>query len=99
MISPHQLWSLVKQSVDAWLEDRAPSMGAALAYYTAFHSPLAHHRHRRGGIRERFLIDDRRSEDEDARCRRQYPGVIMTLGRNSGRGCRAREHVLFIYGS
>jgi membrane protein len=36
MISPHQLWSLVKQSVDAWLEDRAPSMGAALAYYTAF---------------------------------------------------------------
>ncbi len=36
MISPHQLWSLVEQSVDAWLEDRAPSMGAALAYYTAF---------------------------------------------------------------
>ncbi|HEV2608331.1 MAG TPA: hypothetical protein VGT79_10160 [Xanthomonadaceae bacterium] len=36
MISPHQLWSLVKQSVDAWLEDRGPSMGAALAYYTAF---------------------------------------------------------------
>ena len=49
--------------------------------------------------RERFLIDDRRSEDEDARCRRQYPGVIMTLGRNSGRGCRAREPILFIYGS
>ena len=36
MISPNQLWSLVKESVDAWLEDRAPSMGAALAYYTAF---------------------------------------------------------------
>jgi membrane protein len=36
MISPNQLWSLVKESVDAWLGDRAPSMGAALAYYTAF---------------------------------------------------------------
>jgi membrane protein len=36
MISPRELWSLVKQSVNAWLEDRAPSMGAALAYYTAF---------------------------------------------------------------
>ena len=31
-----ELWSLVKASVDAWLEDRAASMGAALAYYTAF---------------------------------------------------------------
>jgi membrane protein len=36
MISPKELWSLVKQSVNAWLEDRAASMGAALAYYTAF---------------------------------------------------------------
>ncbi len=36
MISPKELWSLVKQSVSAWLEDRAASMGAALAYYTAF---------------------------------------------------------------
>ena len=36
MISPNELWSLVKQSINAWLEDRAPSMGAALAYYTAF---------------------------------------------------------------
>jgi membrane protein len=36
MISPKEVWSLVKQSVNAWLEDRAPSMGAALAYYTAF---------------------------------------------------------------
>lgn len=36
MISPRELWSLVKQSVNAWLEDRAASMGAALAYYTAF---------------------------------------------------------------
>jgi membrane protein len=36
MISPKELWSLVKESVNAWLEDRAASMGAALAYYTAF---------------------------------------------------------------
>ena len=36
MISPKELWSLVKASVNAWLEDRAASMGAALAYYTAF---------------------------------------------------------------
>ena len=27
---------LVRSSVDAWLDDRAPSMGAALAYYTLF---------------------------------------------------------------
>lgn len=36
MISPKQLWSLMKESVNAWMEDRAASMGAALAYYTAF---------------------------------------------------------------
>jgi membrane protein len=36
MISPQELWSLVKESINAWLEDRAASMGAALAYYTAF---------------------------------------------------------------
>jgi membrane protein len=30
------LWSLVKQAGNAWLEDRASSMGAALAYYAAF---------------------------------------------------------------
>ncbi|HEX5865523.1 MAG TPA: YhjD/YihY/BrkB family envelope integrity protein, partial [Casimicrobiaceae bacterium] len=36
MITPKELWSLVKASVNAWLEDRAASMGAALAYYTAF---------------------------------------------------------------
>lgn len=34
--SPKQLWSLAKISVSAWLDDRAASMGAALAYYTAF---------------------------------------------------------------
>jgi membrane protein len=30
------LWSLLKQSVNAWMEDYASSMGAALAYYTLF---------------------------------------------------------------
>jgi membrane protein len=29
-------WSLAKDSVLAWLDDYAPSMGAALAYYTVF---------------------------------------------------------------
>jgi len=32
----HQLWTLMKKSVTAWQEDYAPSMGAALAYYTIF---------------------------------------------------------------
>ena len=36
-----QWWALGKESVNGWVEDRAPSMGAALAYYTAFSlSPL-----------------------------------------------------------
>jgi len=30
------LWSLIKESVSAWIDDYAPSMGAALAYYTVF---------------------------------------------------------------
>jgi membrane protein len=30
------VWSLVKESVSQWSEDYAPSMGAALAYYTIF---------------------------------------------------------------
>jgi membrane protein len=30
------LWSLFKDAVDSWTEDYAPSMGAALAYYTLF---------------------------------------------------------------
>jgi membrane protein len=36
MISLRALWPLVKESVAAWIEDRAASMGAALAYDTAF---------------------------------------------------------------
>jgi membrane protein len=31
-----RLWRLVKASVANWIADRAPSMGAALAYYTLF---------------------------------------------------------------
>lgn len=29
-------WELVKRVVNAWIDDRVPSMGAALAYYTLF---------------------------------------------------------------
>ena len=31
-----QEWSLVRQTFNAWIDDYAPSMGAALAYYTTF---------------------------------------------------------------
>jgi membrane protein len=31
-----QLWDLIRKSVEAWVDDYAPSMGAALAYYTLF---------------------------------------------------------------
>ena len=31
-----ELWPLAKQSVKSWSDDYAPSMGAALAYYTVF---------------------------------------------------------------
>ena len=30
------VWPIVKESVSAWMDDFAPSMGAAIAYYTAF---------------------------------------------------------------
>lgn len=36
MISFGAYWSLAKAAVNGWIEDRAASMGAALAYYTAF---------------------------------------------------------------
>ena len=35
-LSAGQLWSLIKKSVAAWVDDYAPSMGAALSYYTVF---------------------------------------------------------------
>ena len=31
-----ELWVMVRHSVSAWIDDYAPSMGAALAYYTMF---------------------------------------------------------------
>lgn len=31
-----ELWGMARQSVSAWIDDYAPSMGAALAYYTMF---------------------------------------------------------------
>jgi len=33
---PHTLWDLVKQTVSDWSRDRAPRLGAALAYYMVF---------------------------------------------------------------
>jgi membrane protein len=35
-MKPRQIWSLTKQSVSSWSGDYAPSMGAALSYYTLF---------------------------------------------------------------
>ena len=34
--TPAQWWQLVKDAVAAWIDDYAPSMGAALSYYTLF---------------------------------------------------------------
>ena len=34
--TPAQWWQLVKGAVSAWVDDYAPSMGAALSYYTVF---------------------------------------------------------------
>jgi membrane protein len=33
---PKELWQLVRDSVAAWIDDFAPSMGAAISYYTVF---------------------------------------------------------------
>ena len=33
---PRKIWDLIRKSVGAWVDDYAPSMGAALAYYTLF---------------------------------------------------------------
>ncbi len=35
-VSFTQWWTLVKKAASAWLDDYAPSMGAALSYYTVF---------------------------------------------------------------
>jgi membrane protein len=35
-VNVKSIWQLIKQSVSAWVDDYAPSMGAAIAYYTIF---------------------------------------------------------------
>ncbi len=35
-MKPKQIWALTKQTMGSWAEDYAPSMGAALSYYTLF---------------------------------------------------------------
>src|SRR5664280_3559407 len=35
-MKPIDLWDISKQAVTAWIDDYAPSMGAALAYYALF---------------------------------------------------------------
>jgi len=35
-LHPRELWDLVRQAAKGWSDDDAPSMGAALAYYTVF---------------------------------------------------------------
>lgn len=34
--SPRTWWALIKDALSAWIDDYAPSMGAALSYYTVF---------------------------------------------------------------
>ena len=34
--TPAQWWAMVKDAASAWIDDYAPSMGAALSYYTVF---------------------------------------------------------------
>src|SRR5947199_309946 len=35
-MNPRELWRLTRHALNAWVEDYAPSMGAALSYYTLF---------------------------------------------------------------
>ena len=36
VLAPSALWSMAKESLSTWSDDFAPSMGAGIAYYTAF---------------------------------------------------------------
>jgi membrane protein len=38
-INPKALWSLLKDSIGAWSEDKSPRLGAALSFYTVFAMP------------------------------------------------------------
>ncbi len=43
---PKQFWLLVKEAATEWSRDRAPRLGAAIAYYTIFSMVPAHRDHR-----------------------------------------------------
>src|SRR6187402_396081 len=34
--SPKEMWAMARDSASAWIDDFAPSMGAAISYYTVF---------------------------------------------------------------
>src|SRR3954470_16608760 len=36
MLRPRQIFGLLKETASSWSEDRAPSMGAAISYYSLF---------------------------------------------------------------
>ena len=36
MLRPRQIFGLLKQTAGSWSDDRAPSMGAAISYYSLF---------------------------------------------------------------
>src|SRR3954447_15956565 len=36
LVNPKAFWGLLRASASEWLEDKAPRLGAALAYYTIF---------------------------------------------------------------
>ncbi len=38
-VSPKSIWNLLKASVKAWIDDKAPRLGAALSFYTIFAIP------------------------------------------------------------
>ena len=35
-MNPKELFAILKETASDWMEDQAPSLGAALAYYTVF---------------------------------------------------------------
>jgi membrane protein len=39
VVNPKAIWSLLKESVGAWSDDKSPRLGAALSFYTVFAMP------------------------------------------------------------
>ncbi len=35
-MNPKQIFAILKETASDWMEDQAPTLGAALAYYTVF---------------------------------------------------------------